>query len=1238
MNNRNSIEKIPAGLKYPLSEKMSKLIPLSNKKKPRRNHPHYSKAGYKKKRQRSTDIFETSSYHPKKHGRNLHHYISQSNGAKIDQILASMNIDSDNYRNVEEKLQLFSSGDNLSLELINEGNTPAYLMLKDSTKIDSMAAHHRPNLFRRELNSMKHRLKDLASSKSSSAKQLDRRVGGGSGIRYSSSQEKDHDGRDSSIHINTEDEIIDEGPGGRGVLSLNSSGYKFKRIHLHNLEDDKVKHFYEKLHQKNKYANSSSKGKGLAKEGTLLEKKTPRQKQKNREKPLVDLKLTQKILKKQQKNELTKNLHQTLEHKLAMERGLISTQKFHKNTKFEDGNKEYSQTLKLSKKGKSGLQVDHDYRYRRHQDPKEAYQLEKLRKNKSSGVFGPRDNGHYFNRHRSIDNKDQLRETRSPVINQLYKNTGGYMVPENVVRAKIKLSDLNRLMKKPPHMKAGVWSKKDYEADQNKSLIKLLKSSIEKERRQRKASFERRKFLDYIELNNLQKNQFPNFLSKKSARMFMGQASNPVMENLTKIRVKEADQGLLVVSQAKKARRPQMDPPNISTPDENKLKRLLQKNQKKDVIEIRFKKAMKGISKMRNEGQKLAKSFDKKPFKHHLEPLEKRKASRSPSQEKIDTYKKLEKKLQRIVKIVSEKQAAMKGGLRGVDSPTGKVKQLGGAASKGRLKLRKIKKKNLKKDKEDPSSVISGPIEVNGSNIQASKIKEGLENKFKLPIVGKKSNIPRIRRKRKTRRNSSADGPRIPPRKPEVPKIASIILKQKRSQRAGSETMKAAMKPKPKTSKAKSKEDQTDKNERFYSEFHQIFCAFNMVQMEADESMKERLKYFVGTGNNQNLVDSHLHDRELVSFSPFLKNSQLIWSQSSKQKSKVCSYKDFLVAGLKQKGEDEAENGLGDGENEENGGYRDGSVDIGSPRKPAAGGENEVNKALEKSVKKKLARIAKKKAKKSKEITNEQLDGYKKLLEEQKVVKINQKFIQQVFEKFSQIPGNQAPPKITATQTASEEAKDQDKEHEAHPQKPTLQIPLYTARPSKLFLFNHIKGMKHIGRKQLLTSNVYHHCKSLGTITPERVIPETFLINQESSSQDIASCLDKIQASLDSGDFKGPWIIKPGEFSNRGKGIKMAYKVDEIEGLVIDMLENRKGSVAMVQRYLVDPLLFEKRKFDLRCYALVIKTPGKFSVYWYNQGYARTSSYNYDTMNKDNLMVHLTNEAVQVKCKIIEMS
>jgi hypothetical protein len=69
----------------------------------------------------------------------------------------------------------------------------------------------------------------------------------------------------------------------------------------------------------------------------------------------------------------------------------------------------------------------------------------------------------------------------------------------------------------------------------------------------------------------------------------------------------------------------------------------------------------------------------------------------------------------------------------------------------------------------------------------------------------------------------------------------------------------------------------------------------------------------------------------------------------------------------------------------------------------------------------------------------------------------------------------------------------------------------------------------------------------------------------------------------------------------------------------------------IVQRYIDKPLLINRRKFDIRVYAMLICTSGVTRGFYYEEGYIRTSSKEYSTANKNlkNKFMHLTNDAIQ---------
>ena len=73
-------------------------------------------------------------------------------------------------------------------------------------------------------------------------------------------------------------------------------------------------------------------------------------------------------------------------------------------------------------------------------------------------------------------------------------------------------------------------------------------------------------------------------------------------------------------------------------------------------------------------------------------------------------------------------------------------------------------------------------------------------------------------------------------------------------------------------------------------------------------------------------------------------------------------------------------------------------------------------------------------------------------------------------------------------------------------------------------------------------------------------------------------------------------------------------------------MTNVKSDVFVIQKYIERPLLINQRKFDIRLWVLVTH---EHKCYYFKEGYVRMSSQKYDLNQADNLLVHLTNNAIQ---------
>ncbi|KAG4102076.1 tubulin-tyrosine ligase family-domain-containing protein [Neocallimastix lanati (nom. inval.)] len=99
------------------------------------------------------------------------------------------------------------------------------------------------------------------------------------------------------------------------------------------------------------------------------------------------------------------------------------------------------------------------------------------------------------------------------------------------------------------------------------------------------------------------------------------------------------------------------------------------------------------------------------------------------------------------------------------------------------------------------------------------------------------------------------------------------------------------------------------------------------------------------------------------------------------------------------------------------------------------------------------------------------------------------------------------------------------------------------------------------------------------------------------------------------------WLIKP-KGAARGIGIHFLKNVDEI------------NKTDIVTKYISNPLLLEKKKFDLRVY-LLVTGHDHLKIYIYKESFARMSSDEYDLEleDLDNVFKHLTNVSVNKKKK-----
>lgn len=164
----------------------------------------------------------------------------------------------------------------------------------------------------------------------------------------------------------------------------------------------------------------------------------------------------------------------------------------------------------------------------------------------------------------------------------------------------------------------------------------------------------------------------------------------------------------------------------------------------------------------------------------------------------------------------------------------------------------------------------------------------------------------------------------------------------------------------------------------------------------------------------------------------------------------------------------------------------------------------------------------------------------------------------------------------------------------------------------------------------------------------------------------VTHCKPKIAETHFAG--KNIWILKPTGF-NRGRGVSVFNTMEKLKSLIkyysdggtdtgptkaesppaklepqqaespehpINPNKGKeyvKSRTFVIQKYIEKPLLIHERKFDIRTWVLVSH---EMKVYFFKEGYIRTSCAPYSIDNEaiDQKDIHLTNNAVQINCKL----
>ena len=189
------------------------------------------------------------------------------------------------------------------------------------------------------------------------------------------------------------------------------------------------------------------------------------------------------------------------------------------------------------------------------------------------------------------------------------------------------------------------------------------------------------------------------------------------------------------------------------------------------------------------------------------------------------------------------------------------------------------------------------------------------------------------------------------------------------------------------------------------------------------------------------------------------------------------------------------------------------------------------------------------------------------------------------------------------------------------------------SEPQALKMCNHLENNFHLGNKKALLWNMRRYYESI----KENVfdyLPLTYHIKNGLADPEFQKFVQVYEAKENEESpeenfkTKNIWIVKPGEDTNRGNGINVCSDLYDIKEIIASKDGNR---TYLIQEYLCRPLLYKKRKFDIRCYFMICGINGLLKGYWYKEGYIRTASKEFNLKNVHNKQIHLTNDAVQKK-------
>ena len=195
--------------------------------------------------------------------------------------------------------------------------------------------------------------------------------------------------------------------------------------------------------------------------------------------------------------------------------------------------------------------------------------------------------------------------------------------------------------------------------------------------------------------------------------------------------------------------------------------------------------------------------------------------------------------------------------------------------------------------------------------------------------------------------------------------------------------------------------------------------------------------------------------------------------------------------------------------------------------------------------------------------------------------------------------------------------------------------PTAVLSPRDLKVHNRLASNFQLTHKKSLFINMKRYYEALGE-TYTDYIPLTFHISTGETDPEFISFVETFEAvqrdaPTEVSEATNLWIVKPGENSNQGRDITICSTIEQVRLELRSPVDPKTGQkrTFILQKYIDKPFLYHKRKFDIRCYAMVTCVNGVIQGYFYQEGYLRTSSKEFSLKHTWDKFTHLTNDAVQ---------